>query len=215
MTEVAPATRRVELLPDEIKPLSPPKAAPPPVETTVPPARTGKLAAIPVWGWLAGGAVLLVLLVFLGRALRPAAAPAGGPTATSAALSANVSTQSPEPATTGEPLSDFIQVKWDEGFRMTDLAYGNDVWAAVMSQNSPYGRQTWKTSALFPGDTIQQKWDEDFRVTNLIYGNGLWLVALSQQSPYGRQAYKTAAGFPGDYIQQKQLVPIWLSCILC
>ncbi|MBL1131396.1 MAG: hypothetical protein D8M54_23250, partial [Chloroflexi bacterium] len=133
----------------------------------------------------------------------------------SAALSANVSTQSPEPATTGEPLSDFIQVKWDEGFRMTDLAYGNDVWAAVMSQNSPYGRQTWKTSALFPGDTIQQKWDEDFRVTNLIYGNGLWLVALSQQSPYGRQAYKTAAGFPGDYIQQKQLVPIWLSCILC
>ncbi|MCL4265580.1 MAG: serine/threonine protein kinase [Anaerolineae bacterium] len=206
VTEVAPPTRRVEPLPDEIKPPpSPPKAASPPVETAVAPSRPGKLAAIPVWGWLAGGAVLLVLLVFLGRALRPEAVPAGTPTATSAALSANVSTQSPapEPMIAGEPLSDFIQVKWDEGFRITDLAYGDDAWATIMSQNSPYGRQTWKTSALFPGDTIQEKWDEGFRVTNLTYGSGLWLMALSQQSPYGRQTYKTARGFPGDYIQQK------------
>ncbi|MCP4419201.1 MAG: hypothetical protein GY805_21505, partial [Chloroflexi bacterium] len=42
-----------------------------------------------------------------------------------------------------------IQAKWDEGFRVTSLAYGNGVWAVVMSQGSPYGRQTWETTSRF------------------------------------------------------------------
>ncbi|HRQ38080.1 MAG TPA: protein kinase [Chloroflexota bacterium] len=197
--EAAPPTRRVEPLPDEPMPPATPKVALP--ETTTPsapgvapsPSFKERLTAVPVWGWAVVGMAALVVLLLLGRALRPEATPVVAPT---------LSTET-EPPDAAAPLSDFIQAKWDEGFRLTDLAYGNETWASIMSQNSPYGRQTWKTSAAFPGDYIQEKWDEGFRVTNLAYGDGRWLVALAQTSPYGRQTYKTAAAFPGDFVQQK------------
>ncbi len=200
-TEVAPPTRRVEPLPDEIKPgPARPKVAPLPTPPAKPETRQGKLTAVPVWAWVVGGLGLLLVLVFLARAIRPDAA---APENSSTAPGASTLTTETEPVEAAAPLWDFIQDKWDEGFRVTDLAYGPGAWAAIMSQNSPYGRQTWKTSAAFPGDYIQEKWDEGFRVTTLAYGNGLWLAALSLESPYGRQTYQTSAAFPGDYIQQK------------
>jgi len=103
--------------------------------------------------------------------------------------------------TTGPAASQFIQAQWQEGYRTTGLAFGNRVWAVTMSQDSPYGRQTWQTARQFPSDFIETQWDEGFRVTDLTYGNGVWAVIMSQESGYGRQTWQTARLFPSDFVE--------------
>jgi serine/threonine-protein kinase len=195
LEEAGPPTRLVEPQPDEPKPEpSRPRAAPQPKTavssvpgTAASPSFKQRLTGVPIWGWAAVGMGALVLLLLWGRVMRPEVTPTAVPT-----LATEV-----EPATPTDThtLADFIQTKWDEGFRVTDLAYGNENWAMVMTQNSPYGRQAWKTSVAFPGDYIEEKWAEGFHVTSLAYGGGVWAVVLSQQSPYGRQTYQVSPDF--------------------
>jgi hypothetical protein len=64
-----------------------------------------------------------------------------------------------------------------------------------MSQQSPYGPQTWQTLREFPGDYIEEQWLEGFRVTSLAYGEGLWGVVMSKESLYGRQTWWKASEF--------------------
>jgi serine/threonine-protein kinase len=174
-------------------PAMPTKVVSPKVETAVTVPGTPKTETMPRWVWAVG--VLLVLLLVWWAIGQNRQTTTNTPVATAVAVV--VANEA------GETISDFIQAKWDEEFRVTDLGYSDDVWAVVMSQGSPYGRQTWRTHAQFPGEFIQAKWDEGFRVTNLAYGNGVWAVVMAEESPYGRQTYQTLADFPGDYIQEK------------
>ncbi|MCP4356588.1 MAG: serine/threonine protein kinase [Chloroflexi bacterium] len=144
---------------------------------------------LPVWAWGIIGLVLLALLIGVGRGL----------------LSRGTAVSEPdiEQRIAGTTASEFIQQKWGEGFRITDLTYGDGVWGVIMSQNSPYGRQTYYVTEAFPTETIEQKWKEGFRITDLTYSDGVWGVVLSQDSPYGRQTWYTTEAFPKEVIQQK------------
>ncbi len=107
------------------------------------------------------------------------------------------------PANPQTALSEEIESLWDAGYRVTSLAYGDNSWAAILSQGAPLGRQAWATTREFPGDYIEGRWDEGFRVTSLAYGAGLWAVIVSQGSPYGRQIWLTRNDFPGEEIGEK------------
>ena len=148
---------------------------------------------LPVWVW-AVTAVAIISLLFWGIS----------------------STRSPDAASTAEPagqpaqvetanlsMESFIVEKWKADYHVTNLAYGNNVWGVMMSQDSPYGQQTWQTKKEFPVEFIENKWDEGFRVTSLAFGNNVWGVMMSQGSPFGRQTWQTKKEFPVEFIESK------------
>ena len=75
---------------------------------------------------------------------------------------------------------DYIAEKWGEGLDITNLTYGDGVWAVVMSELPNSLRQSWMTSSSFPKDFIEKKWDEGFNITEVAYGAGVWAVVMSQ-----------------------------------
>jgi serine/threonine protein kinase len=203
---VAPVAEESQAEPVPAEHLMPTEVLPPEESEKVMPVEVReKSFRLPKWAWGLVGVVILVSLLLVGRALiMPDSTPVSDTPDND-----TVDTDEPEEGafasapSAGQSTSDFILGKWEEGFRVTDLGYKDRSWAVIMSQNSPYGRQTWQTLAEFPGDFIQTKWNEEFRVTSLAYGNGLWAVVMSQNSPYGRQTWQTLADFPGDFIQTK------------
>ncbi len=147
--------------------------------------------SVPMWVWAVTAVAAIVVLIWGISAIIPDKP--DEPTVT----------DDSEPAASNVSVANFTQEKWDEDYRVTGLAYGNGVWAVMMSQNSPYGRQTWQTKKEFPVDFIQDEWDAGYRVTNLAYGNDVWGVIMSQNSPFGRQTWQTKKEFPVEFIQSK------------
>ena len=80
--------------------------------------------------------------------------------------------------------SDFITEKGGQGYRITSLAYGDGMWAVVMSQGTGYTDQVWYTGADFPSDFISEKWNEQYNISSLAYGDGMWAVVMSLGPDY-------------------------------
>jgi hypothetical protein len=47
-------------------------------------------------------------------------------------------------ATRAEFPGEYLERQAGAGFALTDLAFGKEVWAVVMSQNTPYSHQLWR-----------------------------------------------------------------------
>ncbi len=76
-------------------------------------------------------------------------------------------------------LREDIAEGWDQGYRITDVAYGDGLWAVVMTEDTGYGGQAWAASAEFPGEFIREKWDEGLDLTTLTYGDGTWVAVMT------------------------------------
>ena len=84
-----------------------------------------------------------------------------------------------QPAGEAFVLAEEIRGYWDEGYRITDVAYGDGMWAVVMTEGTEYGRQAWVYSLDFPDDFITEKWDEGLDLTTLAYGDGAWVAVMT------------------------------------
>ncbi len=160
------------------------------VKPTVEPASKINL---PVWVWAVTAVAIISLLIWgISSTRSPNTTPTAEPTS------------QPEPLeTAGLSVESFVMDKWADDFHITNLAYGNNVWGVMMSQDSPFGQQTWQTKKQFPIEFIETKWDAGFRVTSLAYGNDVWGVIMSQGSPFGRQTWQTKKEFPSEFIEGK------------
>jgi len=105
-------------------------------------------------------------------------------------------------ATDSKLPRDMIKQRWDEGYHITNLIYGDGIWAAVFSQRTNYTYQVLVTGSEFPKDVIEQKWDEGSRVMDLAYGDSVWAVILSKGTGYTAQEWATRSEFPQDVIKQ-------------
>ena len=103
--------------------------------------------------------------------------------------------------TSADYPSDYISGKWEEGYFITSLAYGNGMWAVVMSEGTGYTNQGWQTSSDFPSDYISGKWNEGWQITSLVYGDR-WAVVMSEGIDYA-ESWHTRTEFPSDVISQK------------
>jgi hypothetical protein len=99
--------------------------------------------------------------------------------------------------------SNFISEKWALNYDITSLAYGNSMWAVVMSQGTVYTDQVWNTSDGFPSDFISEEWALNYDITSLAYGDGMWAVVMSQGTGYTDQVWNTSDDFPSDFISEK------------
>ena len=100
-------------------------------------------------------------------------------------------------------LGEEIQEYWSEGYHITDVAYGDGLWAVVMTEGANYGRQAWVYSVEFPDDFIAEKWDEGLDLTVLAYGDGAWVAVmtggLGWQQSYMRGSFQEISDHMDKY----------------
>lgn len=99
---------------------------------------------------------------------------------------------------------DWLHGKWNEGFKITDIAEGRNRWVIVMTKTAALGHQHVFTDAAYPAALVKKYWDESYYVTNALWGGDRWLVVMSKHSGYTQQSYLFSAQFPHAWVQEKQ-----------
>ena len=97
---------------------------------------------------------------------------------------------------------DAIRAKWQEGYDVTLLTYGDGAWVFVATQLPDNPQQYFTSSHDFPGDIIRAKWREGYDVTSIAYGGGLWGLVMTKHASSLEQAFAREVDFPGDRIRR-------------
>ena len=63
-----------------------------------------------------------------------------------------------------------IQSKWDEGYRVIDISYGNGTWVATFNKSDVQQSLQYEYNWNNLWSKIQSKWDEGYRVINISFG---------------------------------------------
>ena len=86
--------------------------------------------------------------------------------------------------------------------RITDLYYGDGVWALTMSAQEYYDQEAWSTTASFPEEEIAAYWEEGYRISNLSYGDGKWALVMKKGTDFIDQVWRTTYDFPEEEIRE-------------
>jgi len=82
-------------------------------------------------------------------------------------------------------------------YRVSDIAYGNGLWALTMSQHPEDGSEFWDKRKVFPAQTIKEHWDKGFKIAHLSFAEDNWVLVMKKSGrATGRQLYLKNAVFP-------------------
>jgi V8-like Glu-specific endopeptidase len=119
-----------------------------------------------------------------------------------------------EPSSSGTFPTDWVQAKWDEGYRLTTCSWfqepGNDgSWALVMSKQDSLREQTYflGPAAEFPKDKVKEFWDKGYKITSVCSGylpssNSALMVVMSRTQDYTSQQYLWSQSFPSSFVKE-------------
>lgn len=82
-----------------------------------------------------------------------------------------------------------VKEKWDEGKRITSIAYTNKGWFLVMAKNTGIGMQTKRMDSDWPSSWIKNNWDDNYYITTIAKSSSQWAVVMSKGEGYSGQAY--------------------------
>lgn len=105
--------------------------------------------------------------------------------------------------------NDWISEKWDKGFEIAKVTYGNGQWFVYMmdDMNKRVKTQSWavRNSIEEIRAYIDQKYKEDnkYVIEDICFGNGTWLAIMSKEFTVRGQSYNTSKEFPNKWIQEK------------
>ena len=80
-----------------------------------------------------------------------------------------------------------IKSYWDQGKRITSVAYTTNGWFVTMANSSGITMQTYKLSQIWPKDWIKEKWVQDYYITSIARSNKEWLVVMSKGTEFTDQ----------------------------
>lgn len=86
---------------------------------------------------------------------------------------------------------DKIKKNWDEGRRITSVAYTSNGWFVTMAKNSGYSEQVYYNNYAWPGDWIKKHWAEGYYITDISVGNKEWMVVMSKGTGYVDQLWRS------------------------
>lgn len=97
---------------------------------------------------------------------------------------------------------DKIQKRWDDGYSISKIAYGNGLWIIIFTKGIEYN----------PGYSLRKKidteeinkWISDEKIiTDLVYGNEEWAIAYGKHKEYTYQVIEITDNFPADKIRKR------------
>ncbi len=94
-----------------------------------------------------------------------------------------------------------IKTYWDEGKRITSVAYTTKGWFVTMAQGTGITQQQYKRSESWPNEWISEEWKNDYYITSISRSNKEWLVVMSKGIDFKDQAWKRGS--------LSELIPWW------
>ena len=88
-----------------------------------------------------------------------------------------------------ELQKDEIKKNWDEGRRITSVAYTKNGWFVTMAKATGIGMQTYYYDSDWPDDWIKKKWDENYYITSISCNHSKWMIVMSQGLGYTGQTW--------------------------
>lgn len=82
-----------------------------------------------------------------------------------------------------------IKSYWDEGKRITSVAYTTNGWFVTMAQNTGITMQTYKCSQNWPKEWINEYWKQDYYITSITRSDKEWLVVMSKGLDFTDQSW--------------------------
>lgn len=79
----------------------------------------------------------------------------------------------------GNPVK-IIDKFYNEGYHISNIAYGEGLWVIVMSLDTKYETQKYKISKAFPRKFFIDSLKEDYLITGVIYAEEHWLIVASR-----------------------------------
>lgn len=104
----------------------------------------------------------------------------------------------------GELDQDKIKKYWDEGKRITSVAYTDKGWFVVMAKNSGYTMQTYHYDTSWPSEWLDKKIKEGYCITSVSVSRSKWLIVMSQNSGYTSQTWLSNADWSQTKAKIKQ-----------
>ena len=103
----------------------------------------------------------------------------------------------------------FITSYQSDGYRISDVAYGDGEWVVMLSKMPSFGEQRYSVSDTFPATFIVSNWRRGYHITEVSYGNDRWVVVMTHlgaanaEWELGRnwQELSIHSEFPEDEIQ--------------
>lgn len=80
-----------------------------------------------------------------------------------------------------------IKKHWDEGRRITSVAYTDKGWFVTMAKSTGIGMQFYNYCAEWPNDWIKEKWNEGYYISSISKSNSKWCVVMSKGLGYTNQ----------------------------
>ena len=76
-------------------------------------------------------------------------------------------------------LMTFVDDYWGREYRLTEVAFGDGVWVAIMTLTGHRWPQRWQARDTFPAADVEENLKEGLRFLDLAYGDGTYLLASS------------------------------------
>ena len=96
---------------------------------------------------------------------------------------------------------DFVRESWNDGKRITEIAYTNSTWLVVTSQGSGLRNQRYDWTSS-PATKMGEFRNAGHHITDLAYGGGQWVVVGSSAASFGDQIYTSSGSFPATFISE-------------
>ncbi len=80
-------------------------------------------------------------------------------------------------------FSALIDSRWQEGYDLGSVAYGDKTWFGVFPKRPPVTGYEYRLSVNELIDAINQKWKEGFDLGSVTYGDGVWFGTFPKRAP--------------------------------
>jgi len=73
-----------------------------------------------------------------------------------------------------------IQSKWNEGYDVIDITYGDGTWVATFKKGNEQQSLRYESNWNSLWSQIQSKWNEGYDVIDITYGDGTWVATFNK-----------------------------------
>ncbi len=106
---------------------------------------------------------------------------------------------------------DFVHQRWDENYRLDNLAYETSNLASVMSVRYPVVRNGYRIRDEFATNLLDEIAAEGFHITDSTFGNDTWYHAVSSSDPPVEQTYVELSRFSESYFWMQRMAGFFLT----
>ena len=88
-----------------------------------------------------------------------------------------------------------IKEYWDKDYYITDFDYGDGMYRVLLSKETGWSGQAYRSGKEFPAEKVKELWDKDYDITNVTYDGSDWIVIMTGNTGLNRQNWFTRSSF--------------------